>query len=266
MLFPDSPRVVYQQNPLDQVICQLRFPQILRVDTEVPVDFQEKIRARFPLVEEKRDVSFPLPEDVAQSIPMPLRESLLRGKRHYDFKTKNEEWIVSLETDFLSLTTRKYMRWEEFSEYLAEALNAVLNIYEPPFFTRIGLRYVDVIRKSKLNLKKEVEWFDLLQPHLAGVFTARAISNAVEQSTGVFVINLEDVQAKVRVQHGTVIDSSTGEECYLIDSDFFTTDGQTTEVGNVIDTLNNFNKQGRRLFRWCITEELHSAMGPQPII
>jgi len=46
---PESPRVIYASNPLVDVICQVRFPRILRIDSELPVAFQEAIRDQFPL-------------------------------------------------------------------------------------------------------------------------------------------------------------------------------------------------------------------------
>lgn len=51
--FPETPRVIYAKNPLFEVICQLRFPAILKIDSEIPAGFQEKLRASFPLFREE---------------------------------------------------------------------------------------------------------------------------------------------------------------------------------------------------------------------
>lgn len=48
-LFPVAPRVVYDKSPLVEVVCQLRFPTVLRIEAEVPSAFQEAVRSRFPL-------------------------------------------------------------------------------------------------------------------------------------------------------------------------------------------------------------------------
>ena len=42
---------------LDKVIFKVRFPLILKVASELPVAFQEKLRDRFPLFSEKRESS-----------------------------------------------------------------------------------------------------------------------------------------------------------------------------------------------------------------
>ena len=54
MPFPEtSQKIIYKKNPLDRVICQLRFPPILKIDTELPDKFQESIRNDFPEFQEK---------------------------------------------------------------------------------------------------------------------------------------------------------------------------------------------------------------------
>ena len=59
MLFPDAKRTIYKNNVLEQVICQLRFPTILKIDTEVPSRFQEVIRHRFPIYKQTNEALIP---------------------------------------------------------------------------------------------------------------------------------------------------------------------------------------------------------------
>ena len=47
--FPDSPREIYQQNTIKEVIAQLRFPTILQVAAEPPALFQNQLRHAYPL-------------------------------------------------------------------------------------------------------------------------------------------------------------------------------------------------------------------------
>src|SRR5690349_8063160 len=53
MPFPESPRVIYNHNPLESVVAQLRFPIILAVETDAPAGFQNRIRAEYPLFGEQ---------------------------------------------------------------------------------------------------------------------------------------------------------------------------------------------------------------------
>ena len=47
-MFSNEPRFIYSSNQLGEVICQLRFPDILSIETKLPADFQDAIRAEFP--------------------------------------------------------------------------------------------------------------------------------------------------------------------------------------------------------------------------
>ena len=47
-MFSNEPRCIYRSNQLAEVICQLRFPEILKIPTETPAAFQDAIREDFP--------------------------------------------------------------------------------------------------------------------------------------------------------------------------------------------------------------------------
>jgi len=261
MPFPETPRVLYAINPLDKVLCQLRFPTILRVATELPAAFQERVRDRYPLFQQRAlSLPVPVPAQIAQQLGLQL--NLGTGEVAYEFSTEDGLWEVSLTKDFLALSTHEYQRWEGFKEYLALPLAALLDVYAPAFFSRIGLRYNDVIVRSKLGLEV-VEWGELLQPHAAAELGEPGVAACVENSHRRVDIRLADGRGKVRLQHGFVDHAETREVCYLIDSDFYTDERtETQDAGAVLD---NFNRQSGRLFRWCITSRLHEAMGPRDL-
>jgi uncharacterized protein (TIGR04255 family) len=271
MPFPDSPRVVYRKNPLNQVICQLRFPPILRIDSEVPADYQEMIRYQYPLFKQQvvqPDMLPPLPpQEVIQALPQAIKETFFHtGKTAYDFISEDEVWVVRLTRDFLALTCNKYERWEQFREHLVKPLEALLDLYEPAFFSRIGLRYQNVIRRSILNLQ-DVAWADLLSSYIAGELASPEIAESALETSHTVVIRLTDERGLVRIQHGLVSVEENGqtESGYLIDNDFFITQKIQTEIGNVWNILDQFKLRARRLFRWCIADQLHKAMEPQPV-
>jgi len=262
MPFPNSERVIYDRNPLAQVICQLRFPSILRIDAEVPAGFQERIRQQFPLCQGSEDmellqVDFPDQIKKVLGTELPFRSA----KSIHKFTSEDGDWQVSLTRDWLALTAFNYKRWEAFWEKLEIPFAALNEIYSPRFLTRVGLRYQDVIRRSDLDLEN-VDWSDLLQPHIAGELDS-PLESAVEHVHRQIRICLEDEAGHVQIKHGFARQGESAEVCYLIDSDFYTE--QRTEVNNAQAILNEFNRYAGRLFRWCITDPLHSAMGPQPI-
>lgn len=258
MAFPNSPRVLYGTNPLEQVICQLRFPPILRITSDSAADFQDAIRDRYPLYSEEEGVpELPLPESLAAALKLG-QPGPTPAKR---FTSPDEHWTVALAQHFVALTTGRYERWEGFRDRLRHAVDALERIYDPAFYTRIGLRYRDVIRRSDLDLP-DVPWSQLLAPNVLSELGSQ-LADAVQEVNHIGLIDLGENAGKVRVRHGLDKDSKTGEEVYCIDADFFTT--QRTIRDDVNHRLDHFKTQAACFFRWCITQRLHDAMAPRPI-
>jgi uncharacterized protein (TIGR04255 family) len=257
MPFPQSPRVIYGQNPLIEVICQLRFAPVLRIAAELPAGFQERIRGRYPLFEQKiPEQQLELPPAIAKQVKIQLGAP---GAVAYEFATDDEEWAIVLARDSLSLSTSNYRRWEEFRSNLSAAWKPFVEEYAPGKLTRIGLRYRDVIQRSEVGLT-ETPWQELLQPYIASELAAPGVRGEIEQVAHQIVIRLPEHDGRVRVQHGFATNQETKEECYLIDSDFYSE--RKTDPADAQAILDYFNQQSGRLFRWCITPRLHEAMRP----
>jgi len=260
MLFPETERVIYAKNPLVEVLCQFRFHPILRIDSQEPVDYQDAIRDEYPVVREKLAASAQFPPEFLQQLPEQVKGSL--GSRSYEFATEDDLWVVTLNKEFLAFTCNEYIRWEDFQDHLGKPYNAFIEIYKPSPFLRIGLRYKNVIKRSKLGLEN-VAWSELLEPHIAAELSDGRVSRSVQETAHNIVIDLHEENLRARLQHGFVSDETDKETCYLIDSDFFTE--QRVEAENGIAILALSNRNNRNLFRWCITDRLHDAMGPKSI-
>lgn len=262
MAFPDAERVIYDSNPIEEVICQFRFPTILRIEVEPPVPFQDLVRTIYPLYTSKPTLRLlpGLPQDLAALIAKDIPIS--GGQIAHEFTSRDGNWTLALTRDFLALKCRKYDRWENFKDHLHEPLAALGAVYEPAFFTRIGLRYRDLIRRSCLRLV-DVPWSDLLTPWIAGALASPTVVDAIQRTAGELVIQLPDTASQILVHHGLVKDESSKENCYLIDADLF--NEKQMERSNALGYLDFLNKQSRLFFRWCITDRLHNAMGPVPI-
>jgi uncharacterized protein (TIGR04255 family) len=96
----------------------------------------------------------------------------------YDFASEDGTWRVSLTRTFLGLATAEYQKWEHFKEKLSEPLAALTQIYSPDHLSRIGLRYINVIRRSTLGLK-DVPWHELIVPHLSGLLGSPEVGENV---------------------------------------------------------------------------------------
>ena len=250
-MFPETPRVIYRKKP-SEVFCQLRFPAILRIDAEVPAAFQESIRAYYPNYQEKSKFGVPMLE-------FPIAAKL------YEFNSSDNLWSVLLDRDTLTVTTRAYERWEHFKDRFDLPFQALCDKYHPVHFSRIGLRYRDMICRNKLDLIG-VAWSELLNPQIACEFASPEICDHIEQLVHQVVIR--DGKKQIFLQHGLAPPvfqqhglAQPDPESYVIDSDFSVED--ETRTDDVQTLLEGFNGEARRLFRWCITERLHKALEPE---
>ena len=103
MAFPDAPRVIYGVNPLDEVVCQVRFPPILRIDAEPPAAFQELVRRDLPFyaVEPSQKINLTVPKTPTGGYPNALSANLLAGTGKHGFASADRTWKLSLSRDSL---------------------------------------------------------------------------------------------------------------------------------------------------------------------
>ena len=263
MTFPDAPRVVYKKNPLDKVICQLRFPPILRIDTKVPDEFQERIQDGFPEFMEKAEIKLPIFKSAQKDTPAEVLQSITpMGNKNYEFSSEDKVWTINLTRTFIALSTKEYKRREDFRTHLDAPLQAFIEIYKPSAFSRVGLRYIDIIRRSELNLN-DMPWSELLKPHALWLLGSSEVNKNIRTFQAQCEIELEDKTSIARVMTGLVDGQESDEECFMIDTDFYTT--KKTATTDVDSKLDYFHIRGSRLIQWLITEQLHKAMEPEEL-
>ena len=257
MNLPDYERVIYEYNPLIEVIAQVRFPTILKITNQEPVDFQDSIRSEYPIFEASRNLQVPV--ELSNILTSNVVSELA-----YSFKSEDLSWHISVDKNSITLVTNKYERYEKFIERFKHAVEIFEKIYKPSFYSRLGLRYRDLIIRTKLNIPDK-KWTELIPKHIASeLYTPEleeSIINFVKQ------LQLRTEFGQVNFNHGLVkikdIEKNINETAYLLDADFFKEKIETGE--NIWDIFDKANCTARNLFRWSITEELHSAMRPQTI-
>lgn len=174
MSFPHTDCAVYRENPLVEVICQFRFPAILAVAAESPYKFQELVRGAYPVYEKIEGLPG-IPREVAAILSQIPIGSSAESVTHC-FRTEDRTRFISLAQEFVSVTTTAHDRWEALKQAMQLAEESVRQIYEPAFYSRVGLRYQDVIRREALGLQDE-PWSSLITPQFAGLLAAGEIQS-----------------------------------------------------------------------------------------
>lgn len=263
MIFPESERVVYAVDTIEEAICQLRFPEILAIGSDSPTSFQEAIRDEYPIYSRQEGMGAPqdAPPEVAEifaQFQMPGTQSV----RHH-FSTADESRTVTLTPQFVAIRERSYTEWRSLRKEIERAMDAVQEIYRPAFYIRTGLRYQDVLDREEFGLA-EKRWSELLTPAIAGYLggaSQERIEDCVREveTTVVFQDNAAE-ETYVRLHHGLIErGEQPGNLMYLIDGDYHTL--RRLEGGAVLGVLDELNHEAGNLFRWSTSEQLRDALG-----
>ena len=263
-MLPESDRVLYKKNPLVEVICQLRFPTILRIREGHLADFQDRIRKDYPIYTlQEPSIDIPqLPKELATMLER-VNIAIPGGQSVHKFSTADSTRFISLSQDFLAVAEINYERWETFRAEIERAERSLREIYDPAFYSRVGLRYRNVISRQLLGIA-DVAWQDLLQPHITAELGDKALSSSVVKTQTSAIIRIPEIAgAQIMLIHGLTKQQGSEENCYGIDADFSI--ARKEGIHEPFELLDKFNRLAGRLFSWAITKKLHNAMEPRPI-
>ncbi|UVE54302.1 TIGR04255 family protein [Burkholderia sp. EMB26] len=264
-----SDRVRYANNPLAEVVCQLRFDRLPDWESREPVEFQNSLSSSsYP--ERSIEQSFALTLHTSGPVNVPVLPP--QPGKLYHFATADSTTKVTLCSDFVALTTTKYESWEDFLPRLLEVIAILASCYPNAVPKRLGLRYKDLIERENLNLAG-VPWHELVKPFLLGPLAPNAlvdefapddgdVGNMLSQS----ILRLDDCMLLLQSSMLWSIDRQ--RRAFLIDADFFTEDAICADMVRdsavIRDTLEKLHNNAGALFRRCITGRLHDALSPQP--
>ncbi|MDF5724189.1 MAG: TIGR04255 family protein [Rhizonema sp. PD37] len=261
MKLPDYERVIYELNPLIEVVAQIRFPTILKITSQQPVDFQDTVRFDYPIFEASRNLQVPI--DLSNILTQFSSNAV--SHLTYQFKSEDLKWQLTIDQNSITLVTTEYQRYENFVSRFKTAVETFEDIYNPSFYSRIGLRYRNLIIRSKLKIPDK-EWSSLIPKHIAFELNTPEIADSIQ--TFIKNIQLNTEFGQVNFHHGLVKIRDTEKErdevAYLLDADFFT-EGKIERGENVWNILDKSNRTARNLFRWSITDDLHYSMRPKAI-
>lgn len=210
-------------------------------------------------VEVQQDINAAINLSIPNQIVNPMTK--ISSNKNHEFISADGAWKINLTRTFMSITTSNYSTWEDFIEKFIGPLNALSNIYHPAFFTRVGLRYVDVFCRSRLGLE-ECEWSDLIQPYFLGLLGS-SVSKNVMENNGVCEVECDDKASRIRISTNLVNRLDNNEQCFLIDSDVYT--NNRVSLGDIQNRLSYLHERSSRLVRFAIRDRLHEGMEPEEI-
>lgn len=261
-MFSTKPRCRYGKHPLAEVICQLRFPEILAIQANAPVDFQEAIRKEYPGFLRRQELPAPRLTGLPGSMTLQKQEPVT----NYQFMSADGVWRVNLTSKFISLTCTNYSGWESFAAHLDKPLAAFIRLYQPAYLERVGLRYLNFISRSRLDLEG-VPFSELIAPCYLGPLaeTDLAESDAARCTVDCELIIRGGCRAKIHAGPGLVKrgGKEDKEVKFIFDQDLYMP-GQLP-LNLVAGALQTLHSQADSIFRGAITDSLHEAMEPENV-
>ena len=258
-MFSHESRSIYRKNQLGEVICQLRFPEILTIEANIPAQFQEAIRQQFPRYSVRQEI--PAPKLTGRPGNMVLENQ--PKSNNYQFVSADGRWRVNLTSKFISLACARYTDWEEFAAMLDKPLAAFIQIYRPAYFERVGLRYLNFISRQALDLSGTA-FRELIQPQYLGLLADEEVmeANASRCSMDAELGLRGGCRAKIHAGPGLVKRNGQQDQevKFVLDLDLYM--AGNVPVNHSAGALQTLHSQAYSIFRGAITDTLHDAMEP----
>jgi uncharacterized protein (TIGR04255 family) len=255
---PAAPRFQLERPQLAQVVCQVRFSPVLKIqrDDEV-IPFQEAVRSDYPRYFKTEAVSILL-------TPAGVQQQQGAGRLHR-FQDTTASFTAVLAPDFVALETTGYVDIDDFAGRIATLAAAVAEHYAPAEMQRIGLRFINELRLGSARPKQEM--LNAITPALLGPIGTTELADATVSMQQVVV--LADADTNMLVRHGynpeggTTVDLAPGQilgpeqsqPFYLLDIDAYAEQVLPYSVEGIEARLRDFNEQIRALFAWAVKEE-----------
>lgn len=242
-------RVKYLRSTLREVIYQVRYPKILKLLDEAPAAFQELIMNDYPNYSvQKNETLIQVNGQSQQKV----------NENNHGFVSRSERTKINLTSDFIAISTLEYDRWEKFRREIDLVLEKFYYCYNVPGIQRIGLRYRNIIMRSKLGLENR-PWSELLDSKILG-----PLANREDIAKYETVYEIQNKENCFTSRHFKLLKETPGPELsFLLDSDYYHTGFFPKE--SVLEMSDELHELSRQFIEDSHREELLNAMQPQEL-
>lgn len=247
--FPAVKEIPLVSPPLDEVVCQVRYPPILRISQEEPADFQELIRTSFPEFEKQHSFQFKL------SVPGNPSEPTVENRPiTYQFTNAKHMNQAVLSPTFYAVSTTKYDSWRSFLKGLRTVHDAVIDTYQPAYATRVGLRYINRLTTDNTGTTTREELLSLVRSELTAMLQGRVWDDVSEM---IGVLSFSDSPAQLNLRFG--YEAKEQAPTFLVDFDYF--EEGNIDLGEVLTRCERYHDVIYRAFRWVVKDESLERFG-----
>lgn len=252
LCFPQVKEVPLGRSPLKEVICQVRFPPLLRIVNEQPVDLQERVRARFPQIEVEKGLL--VQGELLSDKPLSAKSE----PQIFRFMSQDGNTVASLGLNFYALSTTTYTHWGEFLELVLFLTRTAREVYSLPYATRIGLRYINHLTLENTRVRSVGELWDIARPEITAMLRSECWDDPIGMSQQLQLAGEGD--EKLTIRTGFTADESP---IFLLDFDYYA-EGHIS-LDDLATLCERYHGVIYRAFRWCIQEGKLAVFDPVAI-
>lgn len=129
--------------PLIKVLAQIKFPGLAILRNEsVTSALASQLGPEYPVLEEQRGMNVLLTQGGLTQQPT--------EQRIWGLRSRDEMWKLTISENFLALETTQYSTRDEFADRFDRAMQEFFNVVDPPYFERLGIRYIDRVDEAAL--------------------------------------------------------------------------------------------------------------------
>ncbi len=252
--FPHVDEVRLGRPPLKEVICQVRYPTVLRISGERPAAVQEAIAERFPELKVESNVRVDL-----EAGEGPGR--IGTETQTYRFSSADASRTLTLTPDFYALSTSAYRRWTDFADDLEYVQEGILSQYKIAHAKRIGLRYINHIDASFTKSQDPSDICELVKENLVPLVGEGVVTSPKLGYSRYEARLSEESMDNLTFQYGIVPQVPDGSPVFLLDFDAYAVG--SIPLDEVTACCARFHQRIYEAFRWCIRGGQLGAFQPQ---
>lgn len=232
----------YKRNFLRQAVCELRFPTLMELGgSRPPAAFVSALRKEYPHLELANEVTFGIGAGGAES------------NHTHIFRSSKLKWSVSLKQNAVTVETSNYSEYADLKQRVLYVVKAARSVIDSDFFTRVGLRYINVIECGSDDPVSGWVNPDLIAPMHNENFTG------ISEYAG--RLSLLAADGGCLLQHGLQL-VNTGRSKplkpeYVVDIDAYRNEVDVEHVEMAIDIM---HAQAFDIFDWSLGDKARSHL------
>lgn len=230
---PTQDRVEFEHNFIRTAVCELRFPTLVEFQEGELVDFQRRLRKEFPIVDAGLNLG-------------PSHEGLTPVKL---MRSKDKRWTLALRASSLGIETSRYLSFMDVTERVTRTLDLVGELLDTDFFTRVGLRYTNVL---PINGAAASNW---VRPTLVADLEEGLYGDPEEYWNQ---IRLRTASGSLLIRHGLSKGLPRDEREYTLDIDAYAENVEWHDLGATLAAL---NRDAFSIFSWCLGPAARERLG-----